>query len=152
MEKYDLVCDLDEIKSVSKDVFANRVKKAISAAAFKELKENCNSLKKTSELRYQKLETQEYLLKMFPSQAKTIFKWRSKTLDIKTHSTFKYNDTVCRGCGIAEETVDHIINCGELERIAVEEVTWLEKDSPETYITLQAQAKKIMSFIEEYST
>ena len=152
MEKYDLVCDLDEIKSVSKDVFANRVKKAIAATAFKELKENCNSLKKTSELRYQKLETQGYLLKMFPSQAKTIFKWRSKTLDIKTHSTFKYHDTVCRGCGIAEETVDHIINCGELERIAVEEVTWLEKDSSEIYITLQAQAKKIISFIEEYST
>ena len=58
----------------------------------------------------------------------------------------------CRGCGIAEETVDHIINCGELERIAVEEVTWLEKDSSEIYITLQAQAKKIISFIEEYST
>ena len=53
---------------------------------------------------------------------------------------------------VGVETVDHIINCGELEWIAVEEVTWLEKDSSETYITLQAQAKKIISFIEEYST
>ena len=38
---------------------------------------------------------------------------RSKTLDIKTHQTFKYNDTVCRWCNLEEETLSHIINCGE---------------------------------------
>ena len=37
---------------------------------------------------------------------------RSKTLDIKTHRTFKFHDTVCRGCGVEEETLEHLVNCG----------------------------------------
>ena len=152
MVRYSLACDLDEIKSVSKNVFSNRVKKAVTDAAFMELKENCFSLKKTSDLSYQKFATQDYLLKMFPNQARTIFKWRSKTLDIKTHSTFKYTDAVCRGCKIAEENVDHIINCGESSCVIVEEITRLGTVSPETRTTLQALTKKIMSFIEEHST
>ena len=151
MERYNLVCDLDEIKATSKNIFSNRVKKAVTEFAFTELKENCRSLKKTADLNYQKFETQDYLLKMFPSQAKTVFKWRSKTLDLKTHSTYKYTDAVCRGCGIAEENVNHVINCGESIEVVMEEVTRLGKVTQENCINLQAQAKKIMSFIEEYS-
>ena len=151
MERYNLVCDLDEIKTISKNAFSNRVKKAVIETAFTELKDSCRSLKKTADLSYQKFETQEYLLKMFPSQAKTIFKWRSKTLDIKTHLTYKYTDTLCRGCGIAEESVDHVINCGVSSAVVAEETSRLEKISPEKYLNLQAQARKIMSFIEEYS-
>ena len=152
MERYNLVSDLDEIRSVSKNVFSSRVKKAVTETAFMELKENCFSLKKTTDLSYQKFGTQDYLLKMFPNHARTIFKWRSKTLDIKTHSTYKYNDAVCRGCEIAEENVDHIISCGESSPVVVAEISRLGSISLETRITLQAQAKKIMSFIEEHST
>ena len=151
MERYNLVCDLDEIKATSKNVFSNRVKKAVTEFAFTELKENCRSLKKTADLNYQKFETQDYLLKMFPSQAKTLFKWRSKTLDLKTHSTYRYTDTVCRGCGMAEENVSHVINCGESMEVVVEDVIRLEKVTPESCINVQAHVKKIMSFIEEYS-
>ena len=50
---------------------------------------------------------------MNPSDARTIFKCRSKTLSIKDHMSFKYNDTSCRWCGVAEETLDHVINCGK---------------------------------------
>ena len=57
MERYSLVCDLEEIRSVSKNVFAKRVKKAVTGAAFIELKENCSSLKKTSDLSYENFAT-----------------------------------------------------------------------------------------------
>ena len=33
-------------------------------------------------------------------------------LDIRTHRTHKYQDTMCRSCGTEEETVNHIVNCG----------------------------------------
>ena len=41
-----------------------------------------------------------------------MFKWRSKTLDLKSHLTYKYADAVCRNCNSSEETPDHVLNCG----------------------------------------
>ena len=150
MEKYKLVCDLNEIRSVSKAVFANRVKKAIHETAFVELKESCQSLKKTCDLQYHSFGTQEYMLKLFPDQAKTVFKWRSKTLDLKTHLTYKYNDSVCRMCESVDETVEHIMNCGVDMSVVAEDITTL-CELPEDTGLLQAQVKRIMSFIEEVS-
>ena len=72
-------------------------------------------------------------------------------MDLKTHSTYRYTDTVCRGCGMAEENVSHVINCGESMEVVVEDVIRLEKVTPESCKNLQAHVKKIMSFIEEYS-
>ena len=40
-----------------------------------------------------------------------IFKARSKTLDLKMHTPYLYNNTLCRMCGTESETVLHIINC-----------------------------------------
>ena len=57
--------------------------------------------------------TQKYLSVLYPSQARVIFKWRSKTLDIKSHLTYKYEDLVCRLCGVEEENPSHIMNCGQ---------------------------------------
>ena len=34
-------------------------------------------------------------------------------LDIKSHLTYKYEDLVCRLCGIEEENPSHILNCGQ---------------------------------------
>ena len=152
MEKYKLVWDLNEIKSVSKAVFAYRVKKAIRETAFSELKEDCRSLKKTADLHYTQFGTQEYLLKLFPDQAKTVFKWRSKTLDLKTHLTYKYSDSWCRGCESVEETVMHVMNCGVDIPVLAADVTKLHHLSEDSFIDIQRQAKRIMSFIDEFST
>ena len=43
---------------------------------------------------------------------KTIFKCRSKTLNIKDHTKFKNSDCICRWCGSDDETLQHIVNCG----------------------------------------
>ena len=151
MEKYKLVCDLNEIKSVSKAVFASRVKKAINETAFLELTENCKSLKKTADLHYNTFGTQQYLLKLFPEQAKTVFKWRSKTLDLKTHLTYKYNDSLCRRCESMEETVEHIMNCGGDIPVVAEDVTALCVLSDDSLLNIQNQVKLIMSYIEDVS-
>ena len=129
MERYNIPKDLEEIQNISKGVFAKRVNKAVMETAHSELVEECSSLKKTSNIRYHEFKTQDYLLKMFPAESRTIFKWRSRTLDVKSHLTYKYKDTECRGCGDTEETLDHIINCGSDEPIAVEDVTKLKERS-----------------------
>ena len=54
---------------------------------------------------------------MEPSEAKIIFKCRSKTLQIKDHMKYKYSDMSCRWCGVAEETLEHVTNCGKDQSI-----------------------------------
>ena len=142
---------LNEIKSFSKAVFANRVKKAINETAFLELKESCSSMKKTADLCYDTFGTQQYLLKLFPEQAKTVFKWRSKTLDLKTHLTYKYKDSLCRRCESMEETVGHIMNCGGDSPVVAEDVTALCVLSEDSLLNIQNQVKLIMSYIEDVS-
>ena len=46
-------------------------------------------------------------------KSKIIFRCRSKTLNIKEHMQYKYKENMhCRWCGISEETLCHIVNCG----------------------------------------
>ena len=46
--------------------------------------------------------------------SKVIYKARGKSLDIKTHKKWKYNDLQCFGCGQEIETVDEILTCSGL--------------------------------------
>ena len=151
MERYNLACDLKEIESLSKNVFASRVKKAIAKTAFLELQKQCSSMKKTCDVKYEVLETQDYLLKLFPDQAKAVFKWRAQTLDIKSHLTYKYNDKCCRRCGGNDEVVEHIINCGENDLIVVDDIKKLGKFDDDTRGKLLCQVKRILSFINQFS-
>ena len=50
-------------------------------------------------------------LSVHPEIAKVIYKARGKSLDIKTHKKWKYNDLQCFGCGQEIETVDKILTC-----------------------------------------
>ena len=74
IERYKLTKDLHEIKVLSKGVLARKVNKAVMETALSELGVECTSLSKTADLKYEELKTQEYLLKMFPAEAKAIFK------------------------------------------------------------------------------
>ena len=55
---------------------------------------------------------QKYLKAMYPGAAKTIFKCRAKTLNIKEHTKYKHADCLCRWCGVCDETLNHVVNCG----------------------------------------
>ena len=43
--------------------------------------------------------------------SKFITKARAKTLNIKTHKSWKYEDRACLGCKIREESGDEISTC-----------------------------------------
>ena len=111
--KYNLPSKLEEIKQLKKNTFRQMVNKAINDTVFDELKRECSELKKTADITYTSLKLQTYWSTMYPNQAKLIFKSRCKTLDIRTQNTYKYGgETVCRNCGVQDETFEHIINCG----------------------------------------
>ena len=43
--------------------------------------------------------------------SKLIFKARGKTLEIKLHKKWKYDDALCSGCKINQESGEEILSC-----------------------------------------
>ena len=93
------------------------------------LKTDCQSKSKTQHMKYEEFRTQEYIKKMYPDDAKIVFRCRSKTLNIKMHTKYQNSSLECRWCGVTDETLQHIVNCGsgevmvEVEK-AVENQEW----------------------------
>ena len=103
----------EEIGQMSKFRFKNLVKEKAKEAAFKYLLEEKSKQSNILDLQYDKLEIQEYMTEGSRNKeiAKVIYKARGKSLDIKTHKKWKYNDLQCFGCGQEIETVDEILTC-----------------------------------------
>ena len=92
---------------------------AVAKKALEELLGENKGKKRTANWEYEKLETQKYIRNLDPASARIIFKCRAKTLNIKTHMKFKYKeDLSCRWCGICEESLEHIVNCGQNTQIS----------------------------------
>ena len=62
---------------------------------------------------------------LFPGQTRAVFKWRSKTLDLKCHSTYKYDDELSRKFGTCNETAEHVVNCNQ-DHIEVVDISALD--------------------------
>ena len=86
---------------------------------------------------------------MYPNQAKIVFKCRSKTLDIKTHLTYKYKDSVCRKCGEVPEEVQHIVNCGREQRVPVVDYITMDENSDQYDVEVKLMVSSIVRFLEE---
>ena len=109
----------------------------------------CQSLKKTTNLQYESLKPQEYWSYLYPSQSRLIFKWRSKTLDLKTHLTYKYSDSLCRLCKIDTETPEHAVNCGKADRMELNvDILNVNKTDDFTKSELKKLAIRMRSFLE----
>ena len=69
--------------------------------------------RKICNIKYQKLDIQEYLLNgdRNINVSTFIFKARSKTVDVKMQKKWKYDDILCSGCGKNEETGEEILSC-----------------------------------------
>ena len=148
LSKYDLP-NLDQIKELSKDCFSRKVKKSVAEFALKQLVTECHGLKKTATLEYDRLKLQDYLTYLYPSQARLVFKWRSQTLDVKCHLTYKYNDTICRGCHNEMEDPYHVVNCGaEGSSITGLNVTEIDSLEDEEKYLLKTMVLRIASFLE----
>ena len=148
LQKYNLP-ELSEIKEMSKDLFSQKVKTAVVETAFAQLVAECRNLKKTANLVYGSFKLQDYLSNMYPSQARIVFKWRSETLDIKTHLTYKYKDVQCRCCKEQTENPRHIINCGMVSNID-SDLDILEMDNMDDRkrSDLKLMVSRICSFLE----
>ena len=148
LQKYNLP-ELSQIKEMSKHSFCQKVKSAVAETAFGQLVAECHGLKKTANLVYESFKLQDYFLNLYPSQARIVFKWRSETLDLKTHLTYKYNDVYCRCCKEQTESPQHIVNCGVENKIDCDlDVLKMENMDDRTRSDLKLMVSRICSFLE----
>ena len=119
MEILDIKLSFEEIAQMSKWKLKKIVKEKCRVAAFAYLIKEKNKTGRNNKkskiacIVYDQLEIQEYLYEGNENTniSKLIFKARAQNLDIKMHKKWKYNDTVCVGCGEKEETGEEILSC-----------------------------------------
>ena len=106
-----------EIEQMGNWKFKKMVKEKVKLAAFNYLIAQQKKQTKILDIQYKTLEMQEYLLEGNKSieVSKFIFKARSKTLDIKMQRKWKYEDKLCTGCKVREETGEEILTCTYFE-------------------------------------
>ena len=150
LEKFNLPSNLEEIREMSKECYARTVKAAVTEVALHQLVTELHNLKKTKSLNYDSLKLQNYLTHLYPSQARTVFKWRSRALDLKTHLTYKYSDTLCRNCKNEDETPSHALNCGASNWIDVKiDVLKIDMLDDATKSELKRLVLRLNSFLEK---
>ena len=103
----------EEIANLSKFKFNKLWKEKIENAAFTYLKKQQSKQEKIKEIIYSKLETQEYLINgdRNPKVAKMIYQARGQILYIKMQKKWKFDDKLCSGCYLEEESGEEILNC-----------------------------------------
>ena len=84
-KSYSVEMSDEQIATMTKEAYRRIVNKSVKKVAFRNLVRECKEKSKTKDLQYNSLEVQDYIKTMYPTQVKTIFKCRSKTLDIKSH-------------------------------------------------------------------
>ena len=108
------------IQKLSKDAWKSQVRTAVIQYALKYLNDENLQKTKTCHLSpYTALQPQKYFEYLKPADSRLYFSIRSGTLDIKAYRKYNYNDgdTICRLCGDADETVEHIVNqCKDIPR------------------------------------
>ena len=147
LSRYKIEENLDEISSLSKEQFKKLVATRVKETAFMELCEELKSKKKTQTLVYEEFCTQKYLLNFYSGQARTVFKARCKTLDLKSNTSYKYKDDICRLCGVEEETLSHATNCGYDEKLTFDVTNLAEIDSANSRRCIH----RIETFLEKVS-
>ena len=101
LQVLDINLSFEEIENLSKWKFKKIVKEKTSKAAFEYLLQQKDKLGKNGKIpkianiKYEKLELQQYLQHGNTKMSKIISKARSQTLDLKMQKTWKYTDVFC---------------------------------------------------------
>ena len=105
-----------EVPLMSKLKLKKILKEKNRNEAFVFLKNQQIQQEKIKNIKYTQLKMQDYLAEGDRNilVAKTIYKARGMTLDIKTQKKWKYEDIQCEGCQVNIETGEEILKCEKL--------------------------------------
>ena len=143
LEKLEINLSFEEIQKMSNFSFKKLLKEKVNIAAFEYLKLQQSKQEKIQNINYSKLVMQEYLAdgNRNLEVSKVIFKARGMVLDIKTQKGWKYDDKLCSGCSMKDETGEEILSCSYFgENLEYIQYSWFFSEKLEDKVS----AAKIM--------
>ena len=108
---YGIEFDEDKIQAMSKEKWKEVVDCKVEQVAFHELICDNASKRKTGDLKYEKLQEQQYVKTAAANVACVIFRYRIRSINCKVNQKSSNLDLMCRLCHLAEEDQDHVANC-----------------------------------------
>ena len=101
---------------MSKLSFNKLLKEKMKVAAFSYLNTEKSKQEKIKNILYSNFKMQEYLADgdRNINVSKVIYKARGSSLDIKLQKKWKYDDKLCTGCNLMEESGEEILKCKNL--------------------------------------
>ncbi len=94
---------------------------------------------------------QQYMNQLNRQQTSIIFKTRTRMIDVKNNFRGKYPDNICRGCGQADETQEHVLNeCPSIHQNH-EGKTTMEEIFTDDINTLKRSSAKILRIVNKLS-
>ena len=149
LEKYDLTdADYD---TICKNDWKNMVDANITDYAFQQLKDECSSMTKTYQLKYDNFERQQYLTSCPSDIARLIFRIRGKVLNCRDNHHSSNPITTCRLCNVCIETQSHTINCKKLfpNEAAISLQTYMSSSFEEDLDQLHEIQRRYQCFQEQ---
>ena len=113
LKNLEIPLTFDQISEMSKLSFKRLLKQKTKMAALKYLNKEKSKQSKIMDIQHSDLEMQEYLFDCDRNLKvpKLVFKARAKSLDIKVQKSWKYDDLLCSGCQVRDESGDEILFC-----------------------------------------
>ena len=106
------ILTIEKIQDMSKETLKDLLKKHVRKTAYQELNAKKLSLTKISNLHYDTLNIQPYLLIDIPRRLKRIlFKWRTRMIKVGWNYGSKSLCPLCQG---ADDTQEHLLQCTKL--------------------------------------
>ena len=160
IKELNLNVDFEDIRSMKKGVFMNKVKRKTEEKVLKKLEEIKEKHSKVNLLNHPILKMQKYLMptsvNIRKEECQEIFKLRTKVTDVKMNMKNKYESNECEACGENEETQEHVLNCEiilsmheEYEKSEKEEYEKIENGSVKEKIKVAKLFMKNIKIIEK---
>ena len=116
LKMYSINITEEEIASKTLFEWKSIIKRSVTSTCLMQLNVQKESLSIGSSIpNYTTMRRNAYYNNLSPQHARTMFRIRSGTLDVKVMRRYLYDDTLCRLCGQGDEDVEHIVNkCSKL--------------------------------------
>ena len=95
----------------------------------------------------------KYMNELSRERASTIFKARTRMIDVKNNFRNKYNDLSCRACGVEDETQEHVLeSCPVIHLSGDSKVRRSDvfEEDPEELKTTARKIREVLDKITEY--
>ena len=138
----------NEIKNMKKENFKTYVKKKVDTKVFKYLENLKEGHSKVKDIKYKKLEMQQYMKdpNFSINNIKLLFKLRTRMVQVKRNFKSAFQSLVCDLCEIEEDDQHHLLSCQVLLKQCSELYNDISVEYNDLFSTSEKQLQAVKLF------